>query len=358
MKVCRDKLMPAPHLLPGPHVLLLLDTSRPWLAWLLGLLFSVAGLYLLIELWNSPLMGLIFLAAGLGVLLIFGRVTSLTLDRLAGTATLRQFGLPRTTRTVPLADVCGAVVESHRSSRGGSTYRVVLALRSGASLPLGGIYESGWRAKNAQAQRINHFLGVDPPRPEGPFGSVPRARREGVTDGIAWQLEVPVSGQSTPVTRWHAGGAGLPGGFLLLLLTQRKVGGLGPGGGLVAAFARQAYGGVLYAFGFDPSEIPGLSQAVSVEPQDPALAEHLVTLTTQPEAARRWLNAEVCRILAAWAEDHPGRGGEIGSLCIVTAPFGLWICVPGPDDDPARIEDMTRLGVALVRAQPAAETAA
>ena len=334
-------------------------TGRPWLAWLMGVLFSAAGVYMALALEEARWFGLIFLAAGLGMLLLFGRVWSLTLDRTEGTATVRQIGLLRSTRQVPLAELSGARVQRNRSSRSGATYRVALVLRSGETLPLNGTYESGWSTKNAQAERINDFLGARPV-PAGAFAEVPAALGgEGVTGGIAWQVEARTGDETTPVTRWHAEAAGLEGGFLLLLQTHHKMGGTLLGGGVMAALARKAYEAMLSAYGWGPNEIGGLSEAVSVEGQDPALAEHFLTFTSQREGARRWLNTEACRILAAWAERHPAGAttGGLGSLCVVAAPKGLWISVLSPKQDPARIEDMTAMGVALVCAQalPVAE---
>jgi hypothetical protein len=331
-------------------------TNRPWGAWLMGSCFTAVGLFMALEIKDAPLFGLIFVAAGLAILLGLGRVTSLTLDRPAGTATLREVGVRRSSRVVPLADLCGAVVESARSSNGGASYRLSLVLRSGAFLSADSGYGPGWKAKNGQVERINDFLGTDDARPADAFGNIPGARREGVTDGVAWQVDARLSDTSR-VTRWHTEGAWLQGGFLLVLLTQVKVPGLGPGKGLVASLARHAYEWVMSAYGFDTSEIPDLSQAVSVEGQGPGLVEHFATFTTQPEGARRWLSAEVCRLLVDWAERHPVSGSQQGGMSVLTAPRGLWVSFIGAGDKPGPIEDMTRLGVTLVRAQAAAESA-
>jgi hypothetical protein len=89
----------------------------------------------------------------------------------------------------PLSNVSAVMAEESSSSAdGGSTWRVVVRLSDGRSIPFTSYYTSGYPAKAAMAARIASFLGVEtnartPGDPKSPFAMVPGSRRAAI--GIA-----------------------------------------------------------------------------------------------------------------------------------------------------------------------------
>jgi Protein of unknown function (DUF3592) len=60
----------------------------------------------------------------------------------------------------PLRDVVAAQVDESRSTEDGSTWRVIVRLANGRTIPFTSYYTSGYDAKSAIANRISGFLGV------------------------------------------------------------------------------------------------------------------------------------------------------------------------------------------------------
>lgn len=107
------------------------------------------------------LFGGIFTLAGLAIIFIFGKITTLRLDRSTGLITLRRVGLTGVREgEYLLGDFNDAVVEY-----GDNTGRVALVKRDGDRLPLTTEYTAGLRGKEATAKKIREFLrpgGLDP----------------------------------------------------------------------------------------------------------------------------------------------------------------------------------------------------
>jgi hypothetical protein len=69
----------------------------------------------------------------------------------------------------PLRDVVAVRADESKSDEGGSTWRIVVALADGRTIPFTSYYTSGYPAKAAMAARIAGFLGAEtnPPLPSG-----------------------------------------------------------------------------------------------------------------------------------------------------------------------------------------------
>ncbi len=121
-------------------------------------------------------------------------------------------------------------------------------------------------------------------------------------------------------------------------------------GGLGRIFGMQA----LRLYGFSPQDSPGMENAAPLEPPEPRLEEHYVTLTSNQRAARLALNPWAIMPLVAWAERNPLRPAkasqEQAQVVILFSPNGVYVAGVGVDT-PEEIEELTSLGVELVRAQ-------
>lgn len=142
---------------------LLVVESVPWLIGgaliLFVLMFAGAGLLLLAE--GQPF-GLLFLLGGGGLgfggFWAFVRREQLILDRSAGEVVLRRrtiFG--RTEERQPLAALRGAVIETHRSRKGGTTFRAELDFGPGDRRPVVSYFTNGGGPARI-ARAINDWL--------------------------------------------------------------------------------------------------------------------------------------------------------------------------------------------------------
>jgi hypothetical protein len=88
----------------------------------------------------------------------------------------------------PLLNVAGVFADESASSEGGSTWRVVVRLKDGRSIPFTSYYTSGYGVKALMASQIAEFLGVETNArvasgPRSPHAMVPGSRRLAI--GIA-----------------------------------------------------------------------------------------------------------------------------------------------------------------------------
>ncbi len=100
-----------------------------------------------------------------------------------------------------------------------------------------------------------------------------------------------------------------------------------------------------------PEDLPGLDQAVTLTNIDARLAAHYTILTSAPEAASVWLKAEVLALLIDWQQRHPlHTSAGAGMPHLVITPHGLWLIFFHNLYGDENLAEITRLGVALVRA--------
>ena len=171
----------------------------------------------------------------------------------------------------------------------------------------------------------------------------------GETNGVRWKVAKLHAGEM-PVRRWFSADYKFEDGFLLL--AQKPEGMRIPGkllGGLGRMFGMQA----LRLYGFAPEDSPGIETAAPLEPPEPRLEEHYVTLTSNQRGARLALNPWVIMPLVAWAERNPLRPAkasqEQAQAVILFSPNGVYVAGVGVDT-PEEIEALSGLGVELVRA--------
>jgi hypothetical protein len=134
--------------------------ERPWLVWVVGALFVVAGSWVALTS-GERLFGAAFALTGAVLLLAFANTVTATFDRGVGRFTLSIAGVVRNRETAhPLGEVVSVGVHQSASGRPSRTYRLVLALSSGARVPLTPMFSSGKADKERLAGEIRQFLGL------------------------------------------------------------------------------------------------------------------------------------------------------------------------------------------------------
>jgi hypothetical protein len=312
----------------------------PIFLWVFGLIFAAVGALIFFDSGRQPVIAAIFVAIGLGALL-FTSLLTITADRITRTLTLEyRSALLHTLKQVPFDEIAGFNLE--HSARGNrSTYRVALLQKDGRVVPLRSYYSTGCRRKERQVGRLRDFVGIHTPQP--PVAEI----RE--TNGVRWQIQPIPVGDSTR-TRWYSPDFKIPGVFLFL---AQKSEGQATGGFLASLgslFLKQA----LSSYGFQADDTPGLDQASTLAPLDPALEPHFMAFTNNPSAARQLLNSRAVMPLADWAGRYPLKQFRMGSrfsqLVMLFGPNGVYLATLTPLQ-PDQVNELAALGAELVKSQ-------
>jgi hypothetical protein len=350
----------------------LVISNRPVFAWVFGLIFVLAGIFMAIQ--GTFLMALIFGGIGLLVALLSGFGSQLVLDKTEGVARLIKYTIGgKQVREVLLEELSTAEVRR----TGQNTYRIELLLTNGESLPLTAYSTSGQMSKQLQADKIRTFLGPQKPgdrvaallgvsavkdqlaqqmyQPR-PVQSVRGAEESGTAEGVNWEIQRLRSASGGKITRWFSEGAKLPGSFVMLVQgggNQPSSKGLG---GLLGSLSQLVYKQYIGMYQIGSDETPDLESAQAVQNLDPRLASNFISLTNDSFAARQMLNPWTVGPLANWAARHPAGGMQVmrdntyGPMLVLFSPRGVTIAFAGQIDQAEMIEEITQLGVELVKA--------
>lgn len=134
--------------------------EKPWLVWLVGGLFVVAGSGVAL-MSSERLFGAAFAVTGAVLILGFANTVTATFDRDARRFTRSITGLLRNSETGhPLGEVVSIDVEASPSANPSRAHRLVLGLSTGARFPLTSSYSSGKQDKEQTAGVIRQFLDL------------------------------------------------------------------------------------------------------------------------------------------------------------------------------------------------------
>jgi len=353
----------------------------PYFNWILGIFFLLLGAtYIPYLLKGTSVANIIIILVEvvIGLLLIaWGSVVTVKADRTTQILTISSRSILRGSKKETSFAAIEAVqlemdtTRSHSRRRGGPTYRIVVVCKDGQTIPFYSYYSSGTRSKMKQVEKLRSFLGVGGSDPVSgiraalQFGSqmaqheyqkqqetlTGSEAEEHLTDGIHWKVQTAAMG-ATPVTRWLSPDFQIPGGFLFL---AQKVEGQGSsGGGLLGGLSKMLFQQSMSLYGFGSEDTPGAATAAALSPLDPGLEPYFTAYTSDAGTARQLLNPWVVAPLVDWAKRYPlkklqGRG-VFGQLAVMFSPRGVYVASMGTMI-PEAVEEMTNLGVALVKAQ-------
>lgn len=146
--------------------------DRPFVSWLLGIVFLAAGVFTARTLQQGASLvkdglTLAFLVVAVVLLLTAGTFT-ITADRATQTLTLdKRSLLGKSTRGIPFSQIAAIDLESQPSlsiDSNAPTYRVVATLTDGQTVPFRSAYTSGSAAKLKEIGKLRSFVGVGGPR--------------------------------------------------------------------------------------------------------------------------------------------------------------------------------------------------
>lgn len=330
--------------------------ERPYLIWFFGLVFTGMGLVFMFSKTGTAALGYIFFAIG-SLILAFTPQVTVTIDKNTGIVTLHNRSLIRSSfREIYLNEISSVELESSRSSRGGSTYRIAFALKDGSSIPMVGYYSSGHVEKDAKVRMLRKFIGISEASVAATTASPAThpglvSPQQGTTSGVSWTID-QVSYGGVPVTRWISTDFRTPDGFLFLV--QKPKGGFNLPGGLLGGVSRLLYEQLFKVYGFQPETLPGLDTAVPLEPPEPRLEPFYASLTTRQAEARQILTPWALIPLVQWAERHPLEGpqsnGRVGQLVVMFSPEGTVLACSSASTQKLSAE-LEALGVDLVKSQ-------
>jgi hypothetical protein len=316
----------------------------PIFLYLFGVIFASLGGYFYYD-GGQPIV-LIFPAIGLAILL-FASVVTITADRITRTLTLRYRSVLRQSQKEFLFDDITAIGVEFVRSGNKRTYRVVLKGRDGNIIPLRSGSSSGSASKHRLAAKLRDFMNL-PDFDSSTAGMTYAALQSFIdntqeTDGVHWQIQ-PVG-----AARWYSPDFKTSGIFLCLAQKARGQ----ASGGILASMGSMIFKQIL-SKQFRPEEMPGLGQAVTMSPLDPALEQNFMAYTNAPDQAARLINSAVLGALADWANRYPveqlRQSSSFGQLTVVFNPNGVYVAPANPLQ-PNQLSELTALGTALVRSQ-------
>ncbi len=317
----------------------------PIFSFIFGLAFAAFGGFSLYQ--DGPIIMLLFFGIGLAFLL-FSSVLKVTADRVNRSLKLEyRSALLHSCKEFSFEEIAGIGVQTAIGSKGGRTYRVALKRKDGQLIPFRSSSSSGSKRKEQIAAKLRDFLGV-PAFDSSAAGMAFAALSVYMdklqeSDGVHWQIQ-PVGS-----ARWYSPDFKTPGIFLCL--AQKAEG--QASGGFLASIGSMIFKKLLSNH-FRPEDTPGLDDAITFGPLDPALEPHFVAFSNAPDAARQLLNARVVALLADWAGRYPIRQfqkmSNYGLVKVLIGPGGVYLA-PTELLQPHQVSELAALGSALVRSQ-------
>ena len=328
----------------------------PILQWVLGILFAGVGSLVLLD-GSQPVFGAIFAAVGVG-LLLFSSVLTVTADRLKRMLKLDyRSALRHTSKVLSFDEIGGINVERRVSPMRGFAYSLTLLRKDGLVIPFRSFSSSGWEGKERHADLLREFLGIRDSN-RIPAGILPAELTQAAeiheTNGVHWRIEPMYTARSSAPTgvRWHSPDYKAPDFFLFV--TQKVEG--QPSQGFLASLGGLLIRQVLSLHGFAPEDTPGLEQAETLAPLEPALEPHFIAYTNSPSSAHQLLNSRAAARLADWAARYPLKqsksGSGSGQLMTLFGPNGVYLAMLNLSQ-PSQAHELASLGVELVKSQGA-----
>jgi len=341
--------------------------ENPIVFWIIGSILVISGIIFFIINPKSHFLATVDLTLGL-VFFLFPKSLTIRADRISGVITLQHRGLLwGSKKEIHLNDITGIQVEESQDSDS-TTYRIVVVCKDNQVIPFHSYYSSGLRGKQKKAEQLRSFLGIGDSEgtPTATSNGSPQMvqekpqeqqekltgspEEEHTTDEVHWKLQTAEMGGSA-FTRWFSPDYKFEGGFLFL--TQKTAGQKTMAGGLMGGVSKFLFQQALKLYGFNAEELPGLETADLMAPLDARLDPYFSAFTNDPATAHQLLNPWAAAPLADWAIRYPLKvvqtQGIFGQLAILFSPQGIYVSSPGTMI-PEAVEELTQLGVALVKA--------
>ncbi|MBI3169416.1 MAG: hypothetical protein HYZ22_13110 [Chloroflexi bacterium] len=347
----------------------------PILSWIFGFVGIGWGGYAIVT--TLPALNFnALIAAGVGLLfLLFSYALTATVDKQTGMLTLDYRSiLLHSVKEIPLNEIQTIRVDSSttRSSKGGrsTNYRVEAILKSGDVVPFRSYHSSNFFKHQKWANQLRAFLNLGEALDETPMGIFRAAQQVGAqasqtqqeamtgsnaemrnTNGVNWQLQSFGMG-ATPGTRWYSPDFKTQSGFLFL--AQKATGQSSTG--FLASLGATLFKQSISLYGFGASDAPNIQTAQTYASLSPALDAHFMAFTSNQAEARQILNPWTQQPLSDWGAKYPLQqfqsGGRFSQIVVLFGPKGVHIATQGTLT-PDKLDELTRLGVDLVKAQGA-----
>jgi hypothetical protein len=343
----------------------------PFSLWFFGLVAVLGGGYLYFHDPSQYIFPLMIACIGV-LFILMASILTVTIDQVSNMMTIHHRNpLWGSKKEIPIGEIASIQVErSSGSSRGQPTYRIAVICKDGQSIPFHSYFSSGLADKMRKAGRLCNFLGVGgtdqdlaglfklgtqmaqqqfQKQQEAMTGST---GEEHITDGVHWQLQTFAFG-GTPLTRWFSPDFKMPGTFLFL--AQKAQGQKNLTEGLLGSVGKMLHQQVMNLYGYGEEDTPNKEFADTLSPLDPKIESYFSAFTSDPEMTRQVLNPWAILPLADWAARYPLKQFQqnaFSQLTVLFSPRGVYLSSIGTMI-PEQVEELTRLGVELVKSQGA-----
>jgi hypothetical protein len=341
--------------------------DNPVFAWIMGGTTVLAAVYIFIQSNGvAVITALLLLGFAFLVLFLFGKTTIMKADRYQRMLFItHQSLLGKKEQTYSFGEVSKFEVEPSRyrisHNDGSTTYRMVMHLKNGETIPLETAYSNGYNRKAARIRQLSEFMGLanaqDIPQNQiqaaiasaVQISARPELDQKGSTAGVDWTMEVHnISGKL--VTRWISTQFTWPGKFLLL--SQKPKSKPQPAkGGFLGNLILMVFQQVIGMYGIKPSDTPNFEQAENLVPADETMAMNFSAFSNDPNAASALFNPTMAQPLNRWTQNHPLKNANSISdqLLVLYSPTSLMVCAFG-QLNPQQSEELISIGVDLIKA--------
>jgi hypothetical protein len=345
----------------------------PIIGWLVGIGGIGWGGFTFINTLPAFNLNAALVAVGGLFFLIFSYALTVTADKMTGKLTLDYRSIfHHSQKEIPLSQIRTIRVDSSRtrSRKGGTstTYRVEAVLTNGEVVPFRSYHTGNLFKHQKWANELRSFLNVSEGFDETPQGFFQAAKQVGAmvaqrqqeamtgsnaeirnTNGVNWQLQSFGMG-GAPGMRWFSSDFKTQSGFLFL---AQKVAGQSSTG-FLASLGATLFKQSISLYGFDAADTPNIQAAQTYASLSPALDTHFMAFTSHQAEAQQILNPWTQQPLAEWGAKYPLQqfqsGARFSQLVILFSPNGVYIATLG-SLSADKLEEITRLGVELVKAQ-------
>ena len=336
--------------------------DRPIVFWLFGASMLAGAVYAVIIAPAQWILIGILALFGLGLLMM--PTVSVSADRITRTLTISRHSLIRKSQqTIAFGEIAGISVSYQLDREDNSrTYRIEIALHNGEIVPVRSAYTSGHKRKDEQAQQLRAIVGIS----KGVTGASPQVfdaanlqrqflqqqeeitgkqGAETITRGVRWTFET-LAFNSMPLSHWRSPDFQLADSFLFL--AQKT-----PDQEMLPNWLQSAtnllFKQSMLVYGFGEGDSPDIATATPIELPD-RLRPYFLAYGDEPARAGQLLNTWVITPLVEWAHKYPLTQQNVGSQIVLhIGPKGLSLRTMGLAN-PGYLDELTALGVALVRA--------
>jgi hypothetical protein len=330
----------------------------PWVFILTAILlifgFFTFWFYGLLNIWVA-----LILLGAIAFLAYFGESVSITLDRSRQLASFKGIRAWRQTiREISFGDLHTISIKETKNQTGegsSSTFSILFVLKNGECFPLTNFSTGSKTHLIKTVQSMADFINERRPQVMTALDGIVRIKRDGITNGIRWQIEFVANNDRPLLTRWKTDYGHFLDGFLLVTphvggMKFQTAGGTLPQRGWANIAINYVISTYLETMDLTINDLPGINNLEVVKGRTIGLSDQFNVLTNNVAAAQVWFDFEKNQSLLTWMQSNPLKTGKSNlAPHFLATPQEFTLLFRGNYPGPKQVESITEFGIALTR---------